>query len=168
VLMPLELAEVAQARHATVLAEVIGYGTAFQAPETEASLIFASADAMERAMRTAIADAGIAAADVDVVASGVSGLKAFDDAELVAIGRVFGPEVLVAAPKAVLGETLGAGGGMGMAAAIAWLQGIAPAPIVRGVTRPHTRVALVTAIGFYGNASAVVLRKPIAIEPSSR
>jgi 3-oxoacyl-(acyl-carrier-protein) synthase len=109
-------------------------------------------------MTDAIADAGITASEVDVVASGVSGLPTFDRAELLAIERVLGKQVAVAAPKAVLGETLGAGGSMAMAAAIAWLSGIAPAPLVRGEVKGALRTAVVTSMGYYGNASAVVMR----------
>ena len=38
--------------------------------------------------------------------------------------QIFGRDTAVAAPKALFGETLGAGGAMGMAAAIAWMDGV--------------------------------------------
>ena len=161
----MEPEELAAARGATVLAHVSGYGTAFSPPESEATLIHASSEAIERAMRFALEDAGLSPSDVDVVGASVSGLPAFDAAELAAIGRVFGPSVCVAAPKAVLGETLGAGGGMAMAGAIAWLGGtahapVAPFPIVRGEMRAReVRTVLVNAMGFYGNASTVVMQR---------
>ena len=158
--LAMEPIERARARGATVLAEVTGYGTAFVPPETEASLIHPSREAVERAMRSALADAGITAADVDVVCSSASGLAPFDRAELEAVSAVFGESACVAAPKALLGETLGAGGGMGMAAALAWFEGAAPSAIVGGSAPAHVRTVLVSAIGFYGNASAVVLRRP--------
>jgi len=139
------------------MGEIVGYGTAFIAPEREAPLIHASQSAMERAIADALADAGISAKDVDVVASGVSGLRVFDDAELGAIERALG-DACVAAPKSFLGETLGAGGAMGMAVALAWLGGAAPSRIVRGQLRDRVRTVLVTSMGFYGNASAAVLR----------
>ncbi len=143
-------------------AKVLGTGTAFVPPESEASLIHPSREAVERAMKSALADAGIGPGEVDAVASSVSGLSVFDRAELDAITTVFGDATCVAAPKAVLGETLGAGGAMGMAAALAWFEGATPSAIVRG--RPLTnvgnvRTVLVSAMGFYGNASAVVLRQ---------
>jgi 3-oxoacyl-[acyl-carrier-protein] synthase II len=156
----MERAEGAAARGAKVLAEVIGYGTAFLPPPGEALLFHASAEALERAIATALADAGIAAGDVDVVASSVSGMRAFDDVELEAIARSVGPDVPVSAPKSVLGETLGAGGAMGMAAVAAWMQGAPAAPIVRGSAPERIRTALVTSMGFYGNASAVAMRAP--------
>jgi 3-oxoacyl-(acyl-carrier-protein) synthase len=154
-----EPASAVKARGARSMGELVGYGTAFVAPE-RATLIHASQAAMERAIADALDDANVDAKDVSVVASGVSGLRVFDDAELAAIERVIG-DACVAAPKTLLGETLGAGGAMAMAAALAWLGdggSTAPSPIVRGaVTRP-IRTVLATSMGFYGNASAVVLR----------
>jgi 3-oxoacyl-(acyl-carrier-protein) synthase len=157
-LLMMEPSDLAAARGARVLAEVTGYGTAFFAPESEASLIHPSTEAVETAIQTALADAGITAKDVDVVASSVSGLRMFDVAELAAIERVFGKDVCISAPKAVLGETLGAGGAMGMAATLAWFAGAPPCAIVRGAAPARVRTVLVSAMGFYGNASAVVMR----------
>lgn len=157
--LALEEAEAARARGAKVLALVTGYGTAFVAPSDESTLIFASREAIGRAVRQAIADAGLEPKDVDAVASSVSGLARFDAEELAVLAEVV-PHACVAAPKTVLGETLGAGGAVAMAAALAWLGGAAPSPIVRGSAPAGVRNVLVTAVGYYGNASAVVLRQP--------
>jgi 3-oxoacyl-[acyl-carrier-protein] synthase II len=64
------------------------------------------------------------------------------------------------APKLALGETLGAGGTIGMAASLAWLGGapVAKDLVVGGALPPRTRNVVVTSIGYYGNASAVVMR----------
>ena len=159
ILFAMEPEELASERGANVGAVVSGYGTAFLPPESEATLIHASIDAVERAIRIALEDAFVTPSEIDVVAASVSGLLAFDCAELQAIERVLGPGVCVAAPKAVLGETLGAGGGMGMAAALAWLDGAPPGPIVRGHAPKAVDTILVIAMGFYGNASAVVMRR---------
>jgi 3-oxoacyl-[acyl-carrier-protein] synthase II len=156
----MEPIELAAARGARARALVTGYGTSFVPPESEASLIHPSGEAVARAVQSALDDAGIAPGDVDVVASGASGLAAFDREELAAIARVFGDRACVAAPKAILGESLGAAGAMGMAAALAWFEGAPPSAIVRGSPPREVRTVLVTAMGFYGNASAVVLRKP--------
>ncbi len=158
--MAMEPMERAKARGAHVRAEVIGYGTSFHPPESEASLIHPSTEAVERAMVSALADAGIEPKDVDVIASSACGLKVFDVAEMDAIARVFGEKACVTAPKAILGETLGAGGGMGMATALAWFEGAPPSAIVGGAAPKDVRTVLVSAMGFYGNASAVVLRRP--------
>jgi 3-oxoacyl-[acyl-carrier-protein] synthase II len=159
-LLAMEPLELAKKRGARRLADVCGYGTAFLAPEHDGSLIHPSTEAMERALTSAIADAGLSPKDVDLVASGISGLRAFDDAELSAIERVLGNETPVATPKAVLGETLGAGGSLAMAAALAWLGGTPPAPLARGRAGRPVRTVAVTSMGFYGNASAVVMQAP--------
>jgi 3-oxoacyl-(acyl-carrier-protein) synthase len=166
------------ARAVPVLAEIVGYGTSFASPEREGALVHAAPNALEEAIASALADAGVSAKDVDLVVSGVSGLRVFDEAELVAIERALGrdgrPDVPVIAPKHALGETLGAGGAMGMLAALAHLQprevdakapAAPPVPAVatvRGSLRSDAsvRVALVTALGYYGNASALVMRAP--------
>ena len=118
----LERTRAAAARAASVLAEVVGYGTSFAPPEREGALVHATPVALEQAIASALGDAGVAPREVDVVVSGVSGLRVFDEAELLAIERVLGRETLVVAPKLVLGETLGAGGAMGILAAISHLH----------------------------------------------
>lgn len=154
----LEPKESAAARKAKVLAEVIGYGTAFVAPKDDVTLLFASGAALERAIAHAFADAGIDR--VDIVASGISGIARFDDEERTAITRVLGANVPIAAPKAIFGETLGAGGALGMAAALGWFDGATPTSMVSG-TASKVDTVLVTSVGYYGNASAVVMRRAI-------
>ncbi|HZU84982.1 MAG TPA: hypothetical protein VE987_18755, partial [Polyangiaceae bacterium] len=144
-LLVLEDPERARSRGARVDGEIFGYGTAFEPPARDGLLLHPSTDAMERAIREALDDAGSRPGDVGMVVSGVSGLRAFDEAETVAIRRVLGDGVDVRAPKRVLGESLGAGGAMGIAAALAYLDA--------------SRPALVTSLGFYGNASAVLVRR---------
>jgi 3-oxoacyl-(acyl-carrier-protein) synthase len=158
VFLALETLEAARARGARVLGTIIGYATSFVAPQEDSTLIFASREALERATTQALADAGVEAKDVDVVASGVSGLTAFDAEELAALEAAV-PGKPVAAPKLLLGETLGAGGAMGMAAALAWLDGAPVSALVRGDAPAKVDTVLVTAVGYYGNASAVVLRR---------
>jgi 3-oxoacyl-(acyl-carrier-protein) synthase len=158
-LLLLERAEAAAARSAAPLAEVLGYGTSFAPPEREGALVHAAPDALEHAIGGALADAGVRPDEVELVVSGVSGLRVFDEAELLAVQRVV-PDAPVAAPKLALGETLGAGGAMAMLAAVASLQGRASAShVVRGSVRGTPRVALVTSLGYYGNASALVMRQ---------
>jgi len=157
-LLALEPLDHARARRARIRATVAGYGTAFVAPESEDPLIHASSDAMERAITAALADGAVEPGDIDVVASSVSGLAPFDAAETAAIHRVLGDAAPIAAPKLFLGETLGAGGAMGMANALAWFDGAAPR-LVSGSPARETRTVLVTSMGFYGNASAVVMQR---------
>jgi 3-oxoacyl-[acyl-carrier-protein] synthase II len=176
--LALETPERARARGADVLSVILGYGTGFVAPEREASLVHASPEVIERAIGEALVDARVDRREVDLVVSGISGLHTFDQAELLAIERAVGPQACVVAPKHLLGETLGAGGAMGMVAAMA-LMGVpgngarAGVPalsrvekgngepndfVVRGVLPAEPHTLLVTSMGYYGNASALVIR----------
>jgi 3-oxoacyl-(acyl-carrier-protein) synthase len=157
-LLVLETPAAARRRGASVEAEIVGYGTSFVPPERGTALVHASPEAVRRAVSDALADANLDARAVDVVVSGISGLRAFDEAELSGIRQALGEGPCVAAPKLALGETLGAGGAMGMLAALALLRGAARLPVVRGVLPRGAHTALVTSMGYYGNASAVVMR----------
>jgi 3-oxoacyl-(acyl-carrier-protein) synthase len=140
------------------LAEIVGYGTAFAPPPRSAALTHASEDAVAEAIAGALDDARIDRRDVDVVVSGVSGASPFDGAELSAIDRAVGNETCVVAPKVAVGETFGAGGAIAMLTAISALQGDLRSYEVRGSLRGSVRTALVTSVGYYGNASALVMR----------
>jgi 3-oxoacyl-[acyl-carrier-protein] synthase II len=167
-LFAVETEKVALARQAPVLCSITGYGTAFAAPPRQASLLYASSEAAERAIAEAVSDAGMKVKDIDVVVSGVSGQKPFDEAELLAIGRAIGKQTCVVAPKLALGETFGASGAMAMLAAIALMispgaaGGVAACQslVLRGVLRAEPRRLLVTSMGHYGNASALVMCLP--------
>jgi 3-oxoacyl-[acyl-carrier-protein] synthase II len=157
-LFVVETVEHAAARSANVVAELVGYGTSFDAPPGEAPLLYASDAALGRAIEAALADAGIR--EVDLVVAGIAGVAMFDDAEINGIRGVLGTEVAIATPKLLVGETLGASAALGICAGAAWLGATPPASLVRGVVRAPVRTVLVTALGYYGNASAVVLRAP--------
>lgn len=163
-LVALETTDAAAARGATVLAEVTGYGTSFCPPPRETSLLFPSSEAVRDAVLAALTDAGLGPTDVDVVVTGMAGEPAFDEAELVGLGQALelrgGDGPWVVAPKRALGETLGAGGAMGVLAALAVLREHGRPFTVRGTIRTAPRTALVTALGYYGNASALVIRLP--------
>lgn len=152
----------AEQRKARVLAEIVGYGSAFEPPSSEALVVNASADAVTRAIDLALADAGLNASDIDVVSSGVSGLPQFDRVELSALKARFGEQIAIVAPKAIYGESLGAGGAFAMAQVIEWFDGAPVAPLINGMVNGSTkgtpRHVLVSTVGFYGNVSAVVLR----------
>jgi 3-oxoacyl-[acyl-carrier-protein] synthase II len=158
-LFAIETVESAGARDAPWLATVGGYGTSFIPSAREGALVHPSAAALERAIVGAMMDASIDSRDVDVVVSGIAGLMRFDDAELRAIHCTVGEGVPVVAPKRALGESFGAGAALGMAAALGLLHG-GEAPVVRGALRRQPRTVLVTSMGYYGNASALVMRHP--------
>jgi 3-oxoacyl-[acyl-carrier-protein] synthase II len=150
----------ARARGALELAEVIGFGNTFEPPESEAVLVRGSSKAVARAIRMALDDAGLEASEIDLVASAVSGIVAFDVAELAGIRAVLGPDCAIAMPKAIFGETFGAGGALAMACAVAWLSGVPIAPLLTKPLTAAPRHVLVVAVGYYGNASALIMRAP--------
>lgn len=168
VFLCMEPAALAQHRNARVLAEVVGYGSAFEPPASEALLAHASEDALTRAVEQALADASLAVSDIDAVSSGVSGLPMFDSVEVASLRKLFGASVPITMPKAMIGESFGAGGAFAMAQAVEWFAGAPVAPLVGAPTTPlvsgsspkSLRHVLVCTMGYYGNVSAVILRAP--------
>lgn len=152
----------AVARGARVLGEIVGYGTAFEPPASEALLVHASADATERAVAQAIEDAGLEASAIDLVISARCGLPEMDAAEARGLRAVFGREVATCALKRLHGETFGAAGAFGVAAACAWFGGVpVTTPLLSGeLPRDEVEHLVISTVGFYGNCSAVVLRRP--------
>jgi 3-oxoacyl-(acyl-carrier-protein) synthase len=145
VFLAVEPTAAAAARGATIFGHIYGYGTAFEAPTSDVALFHASAPAVARALRSALADAGIEASAVGRVVSGIAGLPRFDEAEHQGITDVFGPSIAIERPKARFGETLGASGTLAVATALA------------GPTAATT-FTVVVSVGYYGNVSAVVVR----------
>ncbi len=137
----------AEARGARVLGTVAGYGMAADGIGVGAT--DPSGGAAERAMRGALRRAGVEAADVGCVWSGLTGHRVADRAELAAIERLFGDGVAVEAPRLALGEPMGAGGSLNAALALlAWSE-------------PDSRVArapaLVNSASLGGSAFALAL-----------
>jgi 3-oxoacyl-[acyl-carrier-protein] synthase II len=148
----------AHARGAHVHGRVLGYGTAFEVPQSEAEIVHFSSVAIERAICAALEDAGLKPSDIDLVCTSMSGIAAMDQAEFDALSHVFGNQPWVLAPKQRWGETLGASGAFGMAAALSWLSGTPLSTPIREGSTTRLRHAVVTAVGYYGNVSAVVLQ----------
>jgi 3-oxoacyl-[acyl-carrier-protein] synthase II len=158
-LLLVETAAHADERGARVLGRIVGYGNAFEPPASEVVVVNASAKAVERAVRAALSDAGISPGDVDLVACAESGVNRIDMAEEEGLARVLGSDVPVVATKAVWGESFGAAPALSMAAVLAWFAGAAPGPVLRGELSSRLETVLVTAVGYYGNVSAIVLKK---------
>jgi 3-oxoacyl-[acyl-carrier-protein] synthase II len=158
-LLVLEDAERARARGARIAALVVGYGTAFEPPRSEAQLVHASEHTVARAVREALADAGVAPEEVDLVVSAASGVSRIDLAEEEGLTRVFGPDQAVIAPKSLWGESLGAAPALAMAASVGYLGGVPVGIPARGSLRGEVTTLLVMAMGYYGNVSAVVMKK---------
>lgn len=155
----IERLDEAIARGATIRGRIVGYGNAFEPPASEAVLVHASQIAIERAIRMALQDASLNPSDIEAVCVSANGMQAFDRAELDAVKNVLGTDVALIASKSMYGETLGASGVLGMATVLAWFEGIKPEPVIGGRVCEHPFCALVIAVGFYGNASAVIMRQ---------
>jgi 3-oxoacyl-(acyl-carrier-protein) synthase len=143
--LSLELDAHAKSRRAHVLGHVTGYGTHFSPPEDDAGLLHPSADALERAIASALADAKTKPSDVDLVVTGVSGIRPFDRAEIGAIEKTLGKTTKRLDPKRVFGETLGASGAVAVGSAL------------HAIASGTAKKVLVTSLGYYGSASAVVV-----------
>ena len=173
-MMVLEPLDRARERGATVYCEIAGAAVgsdAFHITSPEPTGAGA-----ERAMRQALLNSGIEAADIDCIVAHGTGTKLNDAAEAAAILRVFGGRsVPVTAPKSVVGHTLGAAGAFSVAVgALAVRHGLippginydtpdpdCPLDIVHGAPRQvPVGATLINAFGFGGQNAVVVLRDP--------
>ncbi|MCX2923035.1 ketosynthase chain-length factor [Streptomyces sp. NEAU-W12] len=168
-ILVLESAEAAAGRGAdTGYGRVLGYAAGFDpAPGS------GRPRALRRTARQALADAGLAPSDIDVVFADASGVPADDRDEAEALTAVFGPHgVPVTAPKTLTGRLYGGGAPLDVATALLALrEGViphtahvsGPAPgltvdLVTGAPRElPLRHALVLARGHGGFTSALVL-----------
>ncbi|MFI0480824.1 beta-ketoacyl synthase N-terminal-like domain-containing protein [Actinomadura sp. 9N215] len=106
----LERRTAALRRGASPYAEVLGYGIASDGRGPGRWDL--RGRGVERAIRTALDAAGLAAADVGSVWTSAAGLRTADRPEAAAVRRVLGPDVAEFAPKRRLGEPMGAGGAL--------------------------------------------------------
>lgn len=171
-LLVLERTEHARARGATVRARIAGYGASSDAysavaPDPEGLGI-------ERALRTALADAGVDGADVGHVNAHGTSTVANDLIEGTMLRRVLGDHPLVTSTKAMTGHTLGAAGGIETALTVLALQyqlvpptvnldapdPAIPIDVVSKEARPGVfDVAVKTSLGFGGHNAALVLTR---------
>jgi 3-oxoacyl-(acyl-carrier-protein) synthase len=165
----LETEESAKTRGAAILAEIAGYGAAFE-PDVFAGSWPAESRATQFAMKEACAQAGISPADIDFVAASANGIKAGDAMEAQAIAEVFG-DVPVAAYKGAIGECYGAGPALMVACALADMKAkrisgvastyktISGINIVKeAVENRQSSHALINAVSCDGNCCALVIR----------
>ncbi|MEW2581009.1 ketosynthase chain-length factor [Streptomyces syringium] len=177
-MLVLEAAGAARSRAAQhVYGEIAGYATTFDPPAGSAR-----PPGLRRAAELALADAGLAPAEIDVVFADASGVRELDRAEAAAIRGLFGPgAVPVTAPKALTGRLYSGGGPVDVAGALLAIRdGVIPPAggttdvpaeygidLVRGAPRPgRVRSALVLARGKWGFNSAVVVRA-VPAEPAA-
>jgi 3-oxoacyl-[acyl-carrier-protein] synthase II len=105
----LEPLEAARARGARVYAEVVGYGLSCDAHHMTAS--HPEGEGPARAMAMALADAGLAAEEVDYISAHGTGTPTNDRLETLAVKRAFGEaaaRVPMSSVKSMLGHTMGA------------------------------------------------------------
>ncbi|MGE0790248.1 MAG: beta-ketoacyl-ACP synthase [Sandaracinaceae bacterium] len=102
----LESWERAEARGATIHAELLGYGTNCDGTHVTNP----SADGMADAIRLGLRDAGLAPEAIDYVNAHATGTDVGDLAESRAMNEVFGTRVPVSSLKGFMGHTLGACG----------------------------------------------------------
>jgi 3-oxoacyl-[acyl-carrier-protein] synthase II len=122
----LESREAAEARGAGVLARVRGFGAGGEAAGI--GRIARDGEAWGRALRTALADADLDPAQTGTVVSAASGHPLVDLAQRAALRLAGLADRPVLAPKALLGESYGSAGALGLVAALT--TGNTPGPLV--------------------------------------
>ncbi len=110
-ILVIETLESANARGAEPLTELCGYGTTSDADD----LLRPNPSGAERAMRIAMADAGVSKDQIDYINAHGTGTFYNDPAEAEALTRVFGDKaggIPVSSTKPIHGHTLGAAGAL--------------------------------------------------------
>jgi 3-oxoacyl-[acyl-carrier-protein] synthase II len=114
----LEELEHARARGASILAEVIGFGTNSDGQHVTQP----NAETMAIAMRLALADAGLQPQDIGYVSAHGTATDHGDIAETTATHKVFGERIPISSLKSYTGHTLGACGSLEAWAAIRMMR----------------------------------------------
>jgi 3-oxoacyl-[acyl-carrier-protein] synthase II len=179
----LESEEHALERGARIRAEIAGYGASLGAYRATAPCPDGRGAA--QAMARALADAGLAPEDVDLVNAHGTGTKRNDPAEVAAIKTVFGAHarrLAVPGLKSMLGHLLAASAAVAFASSVLSVERDVVPPtstlrepdpacdldhVPRVAQRRPVRAALVNAFAFGGNNACVALRKWTAA-PSPR
>lgn len=177
-ILMLESLETAQARGATILAELTGFGQT-----TDAYHITAPAEGgvgAARAIEIALTDAGLTPADVDYISAHGTATQLNDAGETAAIKRVFGNDaynVAISSTKSMTGHIMGATGAIESVFCVQAIQDqILPPTInymtpdpdcdldyVPNVARPsQVKVCLNHAFGFGGHNSVLAIKEFVA------
>ncbi|RKN11543.1 ketosynthase chain-length factor [Streptomyces radicis] len=154
-LLVLEDADAARRRGARALGAIAGYAATFDPPPDSGR-----PGNLARAIRAALADAGVGPGDIGVVIADAAAVPDLDRAEADAVTAVFGPGgVPVTAPKTMTGR-LGAGGGAldVVTALLALRDGVIP-PTVHSVPDPAHGLDLVTVARRAPLTAALVLAR---------
>jgi len=171
-MLTLETLASAQARNATVYAEIVGFGFSADASHITQPL----SDGAASAMRQAIADANALPEEVGYISAHGTGTQANDTTEAAAIHQVFGSrasQIPVSSTKSLHGHSIGASGALEALATVlalhenllptnAGVNEIDPAinlDIILGVPRKATpKLALSNSLAFGGLNAVLALR----------
>ena len=174
-ILVLESEDHALARGATILGELAGYGAtsdAFHITQPDEN-----GEGATRAMRKALADAGLVSDDIDYVNAHGTSTPMNDKLETLALKKVFGEyayELPVSSTKSMTGHLLGAAGAVEAAVCILAMQnGIIPPTVnyetpdpdcdldyVPNVARSASLEAVMTnSLGFGGHNASLIFRK---------
>lgn len=169
----LEPLESAQARGATIYAEVLGYGLSCDGSH----MTIPEVDGVSRVMRKALQDSGIEPKDVNYISAHGTGTPANDRTECAAIRSVFGNQIdriPVSSIKSMLGHTMGAASALEAITCVlaSHLDKVPPTinheedddecniDCVPNESRSHkTRVVLNNSFAFGGNNACLVIAK---------
>ncbi|HUO87374.1 MAG TPA: beta-ketoacyl synthase N-terminal-like domain-containing protein [Thermoanaerobaculia bacterium] len=174
-LLVLEAAEVVAARGGRWLASVAGHGAAFDPSRGRDGA--SAVTALARAVSGALADAGVAAADLAAVSMAANGSAEGDRREAHGVASALGEaarRLPVAALKGALGESLGAASAFQVAGLVATLgdgrlpgvagleeveEGLGLAGLSADTRQADGRALLASALDLDGNARALVIAR---------
>ena len=172
-LLSLEEFESARRRGAPILAEVTGYG--ISTDNHHLTQPHPSGIGPEMAMSRALADAQLAAENIDYINAHGTATAFNDSSEGAAIAKLFGSRVPVSSTKGMMGHSLGAAGAIeAVFCVLALSQGFLPPNInyreadpafdlniVANESRPaRLRAALSNSFGFGGTNASIILEVP--------
>lgn len=171
----LERLEDAERRGATILGEIVGYGSAVDAYHMAAPA--EDGNGVIRAMVAALQDAGLAAEDVDYINAHGTGTAVNDRLETYAIKRVLGDHayrMAVSSTKSMMGHLMGAAGAVETVITLKALhEGVIPPTINYTTPDPdcdldyvpnearaaNIEVAMSNSIGLGGHNASLVMRR---------
>ncbi len=174
-LLLLESLESAQARGATIYAEIVGYGASCDAYHMTAP--HESGEGMARAMRSALKSAGLQPEAIDHINAHATSTFLNDVTETKAIKQLFGshaPHIKISATKSMTGHLLGAAGGVeSVFSALALHEGIIPGTInldnpdpdcdldyvSNGSEHRQCQYAMCNSFGFGGTNASVIFKR---------
>jgi 3-oxoacyl-[acyl-carrier-protein] synthase II len=171
----LEDLEFAQARGATILGEVVGYGSTADAYHITEPI--PNGTGLQRAMRRAVEKAGAKLTDVDYINAHGTSTPFNDRTETAAIKQLFGEhayKMAISSTKSMIGHTLGAAGGIEAAVTLMSLQEGLLTPTINQehpdpecdldyvpneARKANIRLALSNSMGFGGHNVSLAFRK---------